>query len=634
MKTTLHRLTTGLTRSIIAAVALTAFSSPAVFSQTFQRLYQPTDGANAWGYCVQETSDGGFIVAGRADMNSWSTYRNALLIKTNSSGGVTWANQYEYNRTSNQKLYDEARYVIQVDNYPMDGTPDGYVFVGWTNDLVYDPLAPGGYSASDQDILVTKTDLNGNVLWMYTYGDPNNDHDEKAFCVKQNPNNGNYVLTGVAEIDPLPSRPSHSRMFVMEVHQTTGLIQWDESYEMLTSPAGSPETGGYSLDLHDYNCDGDADGWIVAGWTTHSQSDPNNPGHYIVANRDILLAGLTFTGGVNTIRRIGVHVGTDIPPFAHSDEIALSVQQIESGDIVVSGQYVAPASGAGSSDQSGVVLLSLNCTLANLQWMRTYTGSNSTMVAGHSIRETSSGLVVACGGSMMAAIPADADPTPLIYDNMMLATTANGSTALFAHNFRPSPSGTYNGSAHSICVTGSNDYVMTGVDQAYTSPQTVHLVKTNSSGNTECDYDNVSVTIETLSPYNYRYPYNAKHAITFDETDRTEYLDDDLEGEDVCAPKRVIRPGTDLPETGIGAYPSPLHSGDALTLTLNPSTATENVGVIVSDMLGNTVREEAYDFPSTDGVLTIPTEGLNAGTYTVTVAAGEEVYSRKVVILE
>lgn len=625
MKKTIHRLTAGLARSIIAVVALTAFSSPATFSQTFQKLYQPTDGANAWGYCVQQTSDGGFIVAGRADVNNWSAYRNALLIKTNSSGGITWANQYDYNRTSDQKLYDEARYVIEVDDFPMDGQTDGFVFVGWTNDLITDPLAPGGYSASDQDILVTKTDLNGNVIWMSTYGDPNNDHDEKAFCVKQNPNNGNYVLTGVAEVDPLPTRPSDSRMFVMEVHQATGAIQWDELYGQ-TTPIGSPETGGYSLDYHDFNGDGTDDGWIVAGWTTH------NPTVNHVSNRDVYLAAITWTGNVNSLRRVRVHVGTSTPPFAHSDEIALSVQQISTGDVVVSGEYAAPASGPGSSDQSGLMLLSVTGNLGAVNWMRTYTGWSSAMIAGHSVREFPFGLVVASGGSMMSAIPADADPTPMIADNMLLATTLNGATAWFAQNYRPSPSSTYNGSAHSVRVLPNADFVTTGVDQAFGSQQSVHLAHTDRLGHTDCDHDDVEVTIETLFPN--IVDHGSKQSIAFEEEERTEILDDDLEGDDVCAPKRVIRQGKVLPENGIGAYPSPLHSGDALTLTLDPSSSTDDIGLIVSDMLGNTVREEAYDFPSTDGVLTISTEGLNAGTYTVTVAAGEEVYSRKIVILE
>jgi len=120
-----------------------------------------------WAYSVQQTSDGGYIVAGR----TWSFgagSEDIFLIKTDASGNVQWAKTY------GGTYYDNAYSVQQTS----DG---GYIVAGYT----YPSL---GYP----DIFLMKTDANGNIQWAKTYGGTD---DDAAYSVQQT-SDGGYILAG------------------------------------------------------------------------------------------------------------------------------------------------------------------------------------------------------------------------------------------------------------------------------------------------------------------------------------------------------------------------------------------------------------------------------------------------------
>ena len=113
---------------------------------------------------VQQTSDGGYIVAGWTD--SWG---GILLIKTDANGNVMWAKTYggTYN--------DRASSVQQTS----DG---GYIVAGWTR----------SFGAGDYDVFLIKTDASGNIIWAKTYGGTYSDH---AYSVQQT-SDGGYIVAG------------------------------------------------------------------------------------------------------------------------------------------------------------------------------------------------------------------------------------------------------------------------------------------------------------------------------------------------------------------------------------------------------------------------------------------------------
>jgi len=119
-------------------------------------------------YSVQQASDGGYIVAGGT--NSFGAGGlDVFLIKTDADGNIIWAKTY-------RGTGDEwARSFHQTS----DG---GYILAGATNSF-----GVGGY-----DILLIKTDANGNIIWAKTYRGTD---DEKAYSVKQT-SDGGYIVAG------------------------------------------------------------------------------------------------------------------------------------------------------------------------------------------------------------------------------------------------------------------------------------------------------------------------------------------------------------------------------------------------------------------------------------------------------
>jgi len=88
-----------------------------------------------WGYCVAQTTDGGYIIAGDRDNQS-----DAWLLKTNALGDTTWTKTYG---GPNQESADAVAQTA-------DG---GYIITGYTT----------SYGAGGEDVYLIKTDANGNA---------------------------------------------------------------------------------------------------------------------------------------------------------------------------------------------------------------------------------------------------------------------------------------------------------------------------------------------------------------------------------------------------------------------------------------------------------------------------------------
>jgi hypothetical protein len=125
-----------------------------------------------YAYSVQQTSDGGYIVAGETH-SFGAGYYDIFLVKTDANGNIIWAKTYG---GTNQ---DFARSVQQAS----DG---GYIVAGYT----------GSFGAGS-NIFLIKTDANGNRIWAKTYRGAHLDH---AFSVQQT-SDGGYIVAG--HIQPL-----------------------------------------------------------------------------------------------------------------------------------------------------------------------------------------------------------------------------------------------------------------------------------------------------------------------------------------------------------------------------------------------------------------------------------------------
>lgn len=183
-------------------------------------LWQKTfgDTSNDWAYSVQETNDGGFIIAGHTasfGAGSWDVY----LVKTDLSGNLSWQKAYggasSEDGFSVQQTADEGYIIAGITASFGAGDWDIYLiktdasgdalwtktFGGDTTDYCYSvqETNDGGYiaagyttsfGAGGEDVYVIKTDTSGNVLWTKTFGDANN---ERGFAVQQT-SDGGYII--------------------------------------------------------------------------------------------------------------------------------------------------------------------------------------------------------------------------------------------------------------------------------------------------------------------------------------------------------------------------------------------------------------------------------------------------------
>jgi len=118
------------------------------------------------GYCVRQTTDGGYMVAGYS--GDWGE-EDLYLVKTDTNGDTLWTRTYGGSES------DWAQSVRQT-------TDGGYIVAGSTN----------SFGAGDYDFYLLKTDSSGDTLWTRTYGGSDLD---VGFSVQQT-TDGGYIVAG------------------------------------------------------------------------------------------------------------------------------------------------------------------------------------------------------------------------------------------------------------------------------------------------------------------------------------------------------------------------------------------------------------------------------------------------------
>ena len=179
----------------------------------------------------QQTFDGGYVLAGYIRSNRTDSY-DFWLVKTDQNGVELW------NRTFGGNDRDFA-YSVQLTS---DG---GYILTGTTR----------SFDADHNDLLIVKTDSNGNEQWNRTIVGPNGDN--RLYSILQNPEGGYVIVGGTGS-----GGESYDVWLVGT--DSDGYVQWQTTF----GGTGHDVARSVLLAL-----DG---GWVVAGdkdWCTEQGTD-------------------------------------------------------------------------------------------------------------------------------------------------------------------------------------------------------------------------------------------------------------------------------------------------------------------------------------------------------------------------
>jgi hypothetical protein len=240
-------------------------------------------GVNAdLGVTVRQTTDGGYIISGHtanfgAPFHGWNSY----LIKTDASGDTLWTKSY-----GNGAMFQELGDFVQQTN---DG---GYIISGSAADTIN----------TSPKIYLIKTNSFGDTLWTRTYGDTI--WGEKGEGVQQT-NDGGYIIF---------CNNAHACLIKTN---SNGDTLWTRSY------GGS---GGEIAFAGQQTTDG---GYILAGYTTSFAAQYGN---------NIYLVKTNSNGDTLWSKTFGDYV-------VNSQDIATDVHQTTDGGYIITGYTATLGSG-------------------------------------------------------------------------------------------------------------------------------------------------------------------------------------------------------------------------------------------------------------------------------------------------
>ena len=228
---------------------------------------------NDFAHSVQQTTDGGYIVAGATSSFGAGDY-DFYLVKTDSQGDTLWT------RTYGGSGHDWAWSAQQTDD-------EGYIVAGYTLSL----------GAGLYDFYLVKTDSQGDTLWTRTYG---GNEDDVAYSVQQT-TDGGYIVAGYSESFDADT----ADVYLVKINGQ-GDTLWTRTY------GGSGGDGAYSVQQ---TTDG---GYILAGYSWSFSA-----GFW----GDIYLVKTNSQGDALWTRTYG----------GSSDDYAHSVRQTADGGYIVAG---------------------------------------------------------------------------------------------------------------------------------------------------------------------------------------------------------------------------------------------------------------------------------------------------------
>lgn len=197
---------------------------------------------------VQQTSDGGYIVAGTAassdgDVTGGHGSFDYWIIKLDASGNIQWK------KTFGGSIVEHANSIQQT-------TDNGYIIAGYSNSANGDITGNHG----SEDFWIVKLDQSGTLQWQKSLGGSDKD---SAYSIQQT-SDGGYITIGVSRSTDGDVTGNHGNYDIWVVKlNASGNIQWQKSL------GGSNDDTAYTIRQ---TSDG---GYIFAGTSSSDDGDVN-----------------------------------------------------------------------------------------------------------------------------------------------------------------------------------------------------------------------------------------------------------------------------------------------------------------------------------------------------------------------
>jgi hypothetical protein len=190
---------------------------------------------------IQQIGDG-YIVLGTTFSEDFRRGYDLLLYKIDSRGNEQWSKIFDagFNTTEEPVSLKETK----------DG---GFIILGWVENLP--PQPP---SVLQRDLLLIKTDKNGNIGWLKIIGGAQ--YDDVGYSIEQTFDDG-FIVVGVKYLNQDRYGDGESRVFLLKLDKR-GDKQWSKTFggtNIAEGKALHPESA--------YAVKETADGYILAGNT-------------------------------------------------------------------------------------------------------------------------------------------------------------------------------------------------------------------------------------------------------------------------------------------------------------------------------------------------------------------------------
>lgn len=305
-------------------------------------------------FCIQQTSDGGYIVAGysasiNGDVTGNKGFKDFWVVKLTNTGDLEW-----------QKTMGGSGHEIA---YSIKQTSDGgYIVAGQTNSSDGDVTGNKGWV----DIWIVKLTGAGTIEWQKTFGGTN---DDNAYSIEQT-TDGGYIVAGTTYSGDgdITNFQGSTDCWIIKL-TSTGTMQWQKTF--------GGTRGDHASSIRQTS-DG---GYIIAG---HSSSGNGNVSGNSGAS-DFWIIKLNNAGSLQWQKNLG---GT-------GEDYASDIRQISDGSYIAVG-FTQSNDGHVSGNKGGTDLWIVKLTSSGIfQGQKVLGGSSDDF--GYSIQQTVDGGFIVAG---------------------------------------------------------------------------------------------------------------------------------------------------------------------------------------------------------------------------------------------